>query len=246
MYSDGSTRDITSFMKSWTSSNPEIATISATGVVTGLAPGKFRVSATYWGLEAAWEMHVFQSPYRPPEPNEVTGRVRGANGEGSIEVWPAEVEVVSGPSVGRRVETIFGGFFRLDGLQSPDFDLMVRRRGYVTTRVHVAELGREMRIDLALAPGIMTDVVEGDVCNPTRTITRTFTPAERGFLRITGSLYQNTSRVLVVGSVVIQNDIPNNQDIELEAGVTYEIRLTGRCGESFITRGGVMMLRPFD
>jgi uncharacterized protein YjdB len=37
---------------SWTSSNPSIATISPTGVLTGFAPGVVDVSATFAGFRA--------------------------------------------------------------------------------------------------------------------------------------------------------------------------------------------------
>ena len=43
--SDGTVEDITSQV-TWTSSNPTIATISATGLATGIAPGKTSITAT--------------------------------------------------------------------------------------------------------------------------------------------------------------------------------------------------------
>jgi hypothetical protein len=245
IYSDGSRKDITPSMKSWTSSNPDVAPISGTGVVTGLKPGNFVVSASYAGREVTWAMYVAQSPFRSPEANEVTGYVREVTSDGSVELWPVEVEVVGGPSDGLKVQTgTLSGHFRVSGLQAPGFELVLRRRGYTSARVYVSELGRELNINLTTAPGILHDRIEGEVCNPTRTISRSFTAVESGFMRITRSLVQHTTRALYVGSVLIQQDIGNNQDIELEAGVTYELRLTGRCGETLTPRGGIIMLRP--
>jgi uncharacterized protein YjdB len=43
--SDGTVEDITSQV-TWASSNPTIATISATGLATGVAPGKTTITAT--------------------------------------------------------------------------------------------------------------------------------------------------------------------------------------------------------
>ena len=50
--SDGTTQDVTS-QAVWSSSDPADATVSATGVVTAVAPGPVSVSATYQSITAS-------------------------------------------------------------------------------------------------------------------------------------------------------------------------------------------------
>lgn len=195
-YSDGTIKDVTSAVTSWKSSKPSIAPISSTGVVKGLAAGDFEITATYGGLETSWGLYVVESAFRPPAANEVTGFVREMTGLGPIDLWRAEVEVIGGANNGQKAETNTGALFRMSGLQAPGFDLIVRMRGYSPGRVHVTELGRELSINLWPAPGVISDILEGEVCWPTRRISRQFRPAAPGFLRITGARSQSTTRAL--------------------------------------------------
>ncbi|MGE5360130.1 MAG: Ig-like domain-containing protein [Bacteroidales bacterium] len=54
---DGTTRDLTAIVV-WQSSNTSIATVSTTGVVTGLAPGNASVTATYQNIIASYQVVV--------------------------------------------------------------------------------------------------------------------------------------------------------------------------------------------
>ena len=51
--SDGSAKDVTSDTTGWTSSDVAIATVSSTGLVTGVASGSVTVTATYQGFTGA-------------------------------------------------------------------------------------------------------------------------------------------------------------------------------------------------
>ena len=51
LYTDGNTVDVTA-KATWASSNPGIATISATGLATGVAPGKASITAFYAGVNS--------------------------------------------------------------------------------------------------------------------------------------------------------------------------------------------------
>jgi hypothetical protein len=227
-YSDGSIKDVTSAVTSWKSSNPAIASISSTGVVTALAPGTFEITASYGGLEGSLGLIIFPSPFQPPAADEVTGYVREITALGPIDLWPAEAEVIGGPASGRKVQTTWGGIFRISGLQAAGFDLIVRRRGYASGRVHVDSLGRELNINLGPATGMISDVLEGGVCLPTRTISRTFRPQAPGFLRVTAD-DGSTFNSLYANGVLHNADVFLYEDIELSAGVTYELRVTGNC-----------------
>ena len=243
-YADGSNTDITGAVTSWTSSNPSIAPISKTGVLTGFAPGATDISVTFAGFRATWDLHVFQSVFRPPALDTLTGYVREQTALGTVEVSDADVEVVGGASNGRVVRAISGGFFRIEGLQAAGFELVVSRRGYAPGRASVRELGREVEVLLTPSPGVLSDVLQGEVCWPTRTITRTFTPPSAGFLRITGARSQSTSRSLYGDGVLVSSNIFNNQDVELHAGVKYELRATGSCDYDPSTNTALTFLRP--
>jgi hypothetical protein len=245
-YSDGSIKDVTSAVTSWKSSNPAIAPISITGLVKGLSPGNVEITAAYAGMEASWGLYVFQSEFRPPAADEVTGFVTELTGLGPIDLWRADVEVIGGDANGRVVQTNTGGLFRITGLLAAGFDLVVRMRGYVSARVHVAELGRELAVNLSPAPGVVSDILEGDVCWPTRTISRVFRPATSGFLRITGARYQSTTKYFYGDGVLVTDHVFDNQDIELTPGVRYELRVTGSCDYNPSATVRVSFLRPVD
>src|SRR6266511_2567956 len=228
-YSDGSIKDVTSAVTLWKSSNPAIAPISSTGVVIALAPGFFDITASYGGLEGSWRLFIFDAPFNPPAADEVTGYVREITALGPIDLWRAEVEVLGGEASGRKAQTNTGGLFRINDLRAAGFDLMIRMRGYASARVHVAELGRELAVNLSPAPGVVSDILEGEVCWPTRTISRAFRPAAPGFLRLTGARYQSTTRAFYADGVLLSQHVFDNQDIELNPGVRYELRVTGSC-----------------
>jgi hypothetical protein len=135
-------------------------------------------------------------------------------------------------------------FFRIEGLEAAGFELVVSRRGYAPARASVGELGREVEVFLAPAPGVLSDVLQGEVCWPTRTITRTFTPRTAGFLRITDARYQNAIRSLYGDDVLVNSYIFNNQDVELRAGVNYELRVTGSCDYHPSATVALTFLRP--
>jgi hypothetical protein len=252
LYSDDSVKDI-STLATWRSSNPAVAPISSTGIVNPLAPGAVVITASYGGLEASLNCHVVQDPARPPAANEIMGYVSEFIPRLTpISLDGAEVEIIGGSANGRTVHTGAAGLFRIGGLQAPGFDLIVRMRGYTSAGVHVGSLGRRLDINLAPAPGMVRDVLQGDVCLPTRTISRTFRPQAPAFLRVsTGhrtvpSLYANG---ILVKADLFRNSL--NQDIELSAGVTYELRATGYCvvdvEDSPLTPAGyVSFLRPAD
>jgi uncharacterized protein YjdB len=59
--SDGTVEDITSQV-TWASSNPTIATISATGLATGVAPGKTTITATVSGITSVGIVLIVIAP----------------------------------------------------------------------------------------------------------------------------------------------------------------------------------------
>src|SRR5206468_1295049 len=94
---------------------------------------------------------------------------------GPVDIAHAEVEIVGGSADGRKVLTDVIGFFRLGGLQSPGFDLIVREAAYSSKRFRVSQLGVDVSSETVMtpAPTMVSDVLEGEVCSPTRTISAT-------------------------------------------------------------------------
>src|SRR4029453_18656390 len=85
-----------------------------------------------------------------------------AHGPGGY-IGGAELEISSGASAGRKTIADLGGFFRIDGLQAPGFDVTVREAGYSSKRFHVSELGRDLSSETILTPSptMMSGVLEG-------------------------------------------------------------------------------------
>jgi RHS repeat-associated protein len=62
---DGSTRDVTT-SAAWTSSNPGVASVSASGLVTATAVGAADINAVFSGLTATFHVTVQSGPALPP------------------------------------------------------------------------------------------------------------------------------------------------------------------------------------
>jgi Big-like domain-containing protein len=246
-YADGTITDITTAVTSWTSSNPKIATISNTGVVKGLAIGASEISATYAGMKATLELHVGEN-FGPAFPDEVVGYVKELTVFGPVDIAHAEVEIVGGSGDGRKVLTDTSGLFRLVGLQSPGFDLIVREAAYSTKRFRVSQLGVDVSSETVMtpAPTMVSDVLEGDVCGPTRTISATFTPTVAGFLRITSNWGVRTATAVYGDGILVNPSVGDNGDVSMRAGVRYELRANGDsyCGEDLGKTARLTFLRP--
>jgi hypothetical protein len=244
-YADGSIKDVTNAATAWKSSNPAVATVSSTGLVKGLAAGNFDVTATYQSMEGSWDLYVFV-PTNHVGPDELVGYVQERTINNDVAVPLAELEVIGGPDNGRKIQADTGGFFRLGGLHGPGFDLMVRAPAYNSKRFHVGALGVDVSSEMLLtpAPDVISDVLQGAVCWPTRTISTTFTPSVTGFLRITSSWWVSTSRTLHENGTQITSGIFNLQDIPLRAGAKYELRVTGSCDYDPSTTVRMTFLRP--
>ena len=219
---DGTITDITSQVTTWRSSNEQAATISSSGVVTGLTAGATVLSFTYGGLEGTWPFRVTQSFLRPPAADEITGYVQEMTVYGVNGISKPELEYE-----GRTVVASSEGFFRISGLQTPGLPLLVRKTGYLSVSIAVPELGRELApIVLRPEPTLVSDFLEGAVCFPTRTITNAFTPTVSGLFRITSHSGVSATLQLFADGVLLST---TPGDLQLSAGVHYELRATGVC-----------------
>lgn len=232
-WADGKITDITPLVTTWRSSDEQVAQISSSGMVTGLTAGDTVLSISYRGLEDTWGFRVTQSTFRPAAPDEISGYVDEITHFGPAHVHGAEAEYDGRKAVAS------SGFYRISGLQTAGLDLFVRKAGYRTTRVTVGELGRELSpVVLVPDPSMVSDFMEGEVCFPNRTISKSFTPNSRGVFRITSAWGASTIRALYANGVLFKSYIGNYSDEELSAGVHYEFRVTGSCDYS----GGTLRL----
>src|SRR4029453_14872702 len=88
------------------------------------------------------------APWRAPDWSNVLSECSEskdslAHGPGGY-IGGAELEISSGARAGRKTIADPGGFFRIEGLQAPGFDVTVREAGYSSKRFHVSELGRDL------------------------------------------------------------------------------------------------------
>jgi hypothetical protein len=176
------------------------------------------------------------------------GYVKELTVNGPVSISHAEVEIVGGSGDGRKVLTGTSGLFRLVGLQSPGFDLIVREAAYSPKRFRVSQLGVDVSSETVMtpAPTMVSDVLEGEVCSPTRTISATFTPTVAGFLRITSHWYIRTGRAVYGDGILVNPSVDDNVDVSMRAGVRYELRANGGsyCGEDPGKTARLTFLRP--
>jgi hypothetical protein len=83
-FSDGSTRDLTSQV-SWTSANPAVASISPTGVATGVGPGTATITASLNGVSGSAPLAVTALP-APPHATGIAGVTHSRKGLTSITI----------------------------------------------------------------------------------------------------------------------------------------------------------------
>ena len=136
--SDGSTRDVTS-SAAWESSNPGIAAVSSTGMVTVVGNGELDVRATYQNVMGSMHLSVAEhvvavtitgAPSASSSPFQLTAIARGSDGSSQdvtrSATWESSNAQLAGVSASGYV-TILG---------SGDVDLKAIYQG-VTGSVHV-------------------------------------------------------------------------------------------------------------
>lgn len=231
-YPDGSTVDVTSRVTSWRSSDPAIASISATGLVHGAREGTVEFRASFSGLEGAWTWRVFQ-PAKAGDagPDEVIGTVHEATAFGAVGIRNPRIQVIGGARNGFVFDARYDGYFRLDGLSQGGFDLLVASAGFRPLRVHVAQVGVDLTDALVMEPepALVSDTLQGDVCDPRRTISTVFRTTVDGNFRVTSVQRTSVTLFLYEGSRLVNDRLFIGEDHPLADGHTYELRAVGVC-----------------
>jgi hypothetical protein len=234
-FSDGSQAEVTD-RATWQSSNPIVATISPSGVLTTLQEGDVEVRAAFQGLEGAWVIMVRRSSRTgPPAPDEVIGKIHEIAPMEDVKVAYARVEISGGDQNGRSVVADSDGSFRIDGIHGAGFDLLISESGYRDGRYRIAQLPRDASSSIALEPQpwLVSETFGGSLCADTppsakSTKSTFFTPRGGGLFRMTSyriALFEPDLIVLVANGV--STPVFFQTDYSLQPGVTYELRVSG-------------------
>jgi hypothetical protein len=256
-FSDGSTSEVTD-QAAWETSDTTVATISAKGILTALQEGNVEVRATYQGVAGAAAIRVVRPPRTgPPGPDEVIGRIHEIAPFDDVRVTYARVEVAGGEQNGRFVIADSSGEFRIDGIDRAGFDLLISKPGYRDARYRVHQLPRDAsaKIGLEPAPPLVSEAFQGTLCDALTSATRTkstfFTPRVNGIFRMTSyriDLFERGPVTLSVNGTKIPDPIPEPPhwltDFSLQAGTTYEVRVSGHCFGPGLGTFQVTYLRP--
>jgi hypothetical protein len=145
---DGSSRDVTTDSQ-WATSSPEIATISASGLLSIKNSGRLDIRATYQGVTGSMSITV-----NAPAPGALfilSGRVV----DGSADKKPlggVTVRVVSGPDAGATTTSADNGQFGFVALHAGSVSVDAEKDGYVVTHVTGIVLDRDREIEVVMTP----------------------------------------------------------------------------------------------
>jgi hypothetical protein len=148
--SDGAKKDATSSV-AWQSSEPSVATVSATGLLTTTGAGEAFLTATLQGVKGTAKLAVSQL-VPPPVSYEVSGVVHETAPTEAVLLSDVLVQVVGGQLDGHQVSTNANGVFVLPPVTAAGFSLRVKKAGYETVQVPVAALPHHLTHSLGLSP----------------------------------------------------------------------------------------------
>lgn len=153
----------------WTTEDPDLAVPAAAdpGLVTGLVAGETVLQARYGNVGRTRKILVLPSG---------TFRMRGHVTDQGTPVWPAVVEVVSGPNADVFDVTDPSGAYALYGVPS-DAEVRVSRDGYEPLVQRVMLVNNDDPVDFTLTPDFPRPDLSG-----TYTLTITADPACAGAL----------------------------------------------------------------
>jgi hypothetical protein len=143
--SDGSTRDVTTASQ-WTSSNPAIATISSTGLLTIVASGDMEARATYQGVSGSMRLTVTRTPRFA-----VSGIAHEASPDSRL-LAGVQVRITDGPDAGQSVVTDANGRFQFAALSAGVVAVEANKGGYDSWKVANLTIDSDRQLDVVLYP----------------------------------------------------------------------------------------------
>jgi Carboxypeptidase regulatory-like domain/Bacterial Ig-like domain (group 2) len=152
-FSDGSTQDVTS-QATWSSSNPTVAMVTGTGLVTPVANGSALITASYQNVSGSMALTVAAPssppsgptpppPGPPPQTYTLSGTLRATPLNESVA--GVNIEAMHGGLVVATATTDGGGFYRLTGLIAQEYVVRMSKVGYYARTVDVLVSGDTTR-----------------------------------------------------------------------------------------------------
>ena len=140
--SDGSTRDVTA-ISAWTTSNPLVASVSATGLVTVVGSGNVELRAAYQNVVGTLAIQMAPGFL-------LSGSVQEPGPDLSV-VSGVRVEIVSGPGAGAVATSDSTGSFRFNRLTGV-VAIEATKNGYLPWRIANLTIDHDMTLQIGLYP----------------------------------------------------------------------------------------------
>jgi hypothetical protein len=148
--SDGAKKDTTSGV-TWQSTEPTVATVSSTGLLTTTGAGEALLTATLQGVKGTAKLLV--SKLAPPLTlYEISGVVHESAPTENVLLPDTVVQVVGGQLDGQQVSTNASGAFTLPPVTEAGFSLRVKKAGYETLQVPIDSLPHHLTHSIGLLP----------------------------------------------------------------------------------------------
>jgi hypothetical protein len=147
--SDGSSQDVTASSR-WEVSDPNLATVSTTGVLTVIHSGHVDVRATYQQMTGTLGMTL-----SAPQPPQGTVALNGYSQEAPPTAHPlagVTVTIVQGPDTGKSTTTDATGFFRFTSLQPGVVGAEAVKDGYYVWRLTNLTLDQSKDVSVLMYP----------------------------------------------------------------------------------------------
>jgi hypothetical protein len=212
--SDGTTQSMTN-LASWSSSNSSVASVSATGAVTGLAAGDADITATYQTISGKARVTVVRPA---PGTFTVSGTLRDATSGGILPRVPVQAADSTGTT--RSAMTNASGAYAIPGVSPGPVTLTVAITSYEPI-TQTANVSADTRVDLVLArlaPTVASLAVNGTapLVGATSQFTATATLSD-GSLQSATSLAiwttSNASAATVNGAGLVTGAGPGDAEI---------------------------------
>jgi hypothetical protein len=152
--SDGTSRDVTAEAQ-WATSNNDVATIAAGGVLTIVKSGQVDVRATYQSATGSTSMNV-TAPDGPPGPLIILSGTVSETPPGAKPLDGVTVRITEGPGAGRSTVTEGGGRFGFPEFPSGLVGIEASKSGYVTWKMSTS-VDHDREIQIVMFPSPPTD-----------------------------------------------------------------------------------------
>jgi len=146
---DGSSLDVTN-TSTWQTSDPSIATVTPTGLLTTVGTGSVEARATYQGVTGTLRLTLS----KPPDPRThfaLSGLAREVTPSSKI-LGGVRIVISSGPDTGMSVTSDAGGLFKFASVSATRISLEATRDGFQPWRMTNLMLDGDRQIEVVMFP----------------------------------------------------------------------------------------------